>query len=249
MTEQNPPGQPTSPPAEPTEGTVESGVGPTASEGAAPPPPPPPAETSVEGENPPPPPPAKSSRKPWVIGVAIVLVLLLVGGGIFAALTILKKDDHAIATPSSAGGMERDSAKEKELKQQLDAAEKQFNEGKNVDYVRSAVYQQDDTDLGPKSSVLFLGAVLKAEQSPTKWIQDKFIKPAESNGLKIDKISAGNGGGKAVCAYLETGQKGAICAWATKDSIGEVVPVTPGYTRQQVAKLMLDVREDVESTE
>ena len=45
-----------------------------------------------------------------------------------------------------------------------------------------------------------------------------------------------------------TGQKGAICAWATKDSIGEVVPVTPGYTRQQVAKLMLDVREDVEST-
>ena len=244
MTEQNPPGQPT-PPVEPTAGT-ESGVGPTASEGAAPPPPPPTDETAVDGENPPP--PAKSSRKPLLIGVAVVVVLALVAGGVVAALAIFKKDNHAIATPASAGGMKRDTAKEKDLKQQLDAAEKQFNEGKNVDYVRSAVYQQDDTDLGPKSSVLFLGAVLKAEQSPTKWIDDKFVKPAKSNGLKIEKISAGEAGGKAVCAYLETGQKGAICAWATKDSIGEVVPVTPGYTRQQVAKLMLDVREDVEST-
>jgi hypothetical protein len=184
-----------------------------------------------------------------VIGVAVLLVLALVAGGIVAALTIFKKDDHAIATPSSAGGMKRDTDQEKQLKAQLDAAEKQFNEGKNIDYVRSAVYQQDDTDKGPKSAVLFLGAVLKAEQNPTTWINDKFIKPAESNGLKIDKVSAGDAGGEAVCAYLETGQKGAICAWATKDSIGEVVPVTPGYSRQQVAKLMLDVREDVETTE
>ena len=243
MTEQNPPGQPT-PPTEPTPAPAE-GVGPTASEGAAPPPPPPTDETTVD-ETPPPPP--SSSRKPWIIGVAVVLVLALVAGGIVAALTIFKKDNHAIAIPTSAGGMERDKDKETELKAQLDAAEKQFNEGKNIDYVRSAVFQQDDTDLGPKSSILFLGAVLKAEQSPTKWIDEKFIKPASSNGLKIDRISAGEGGGKAVCAYLETGQKGAICAWATKDSIGELVPVTPGYSRQQVAKLMLDVREDVEST-
>ena len=148
----------------------------------------------------------------------------------FAALTVFKKDDHAIATPSTAGGMKRDTDKETELKQQLDAAEKQFNEGKNVDYVSPAVYHQDDTDLGPEElRSLFLGAVLKAEQSPTKWIDDKFSKQASTNGLKIDKISAGEGGGKAVCAYLETGQKVAICAWATKDSMGELVPTVPGY--------------------
>jgi hypothetical protein len=243
MTEQNPPGQPT-PPNEPTGAT--EGDGPTANEGAAPPPPPPTPGTAVDDN--PTPPPASSSRKPWVVGVAVLLVILLVAGGAVAAFTVFKKDNHAIAIPSTAAGMERDKDKETELKAQLDAAEKQFNEGKNVDYVRSAVFQQDDTDRGPKSSILFLGAVLKAEQSPTKWIDEKFIKPAESNGLKIAKVSAGDAGGQAVCAYLDTGQKGAICSWATKDSIGQVVPITPGYTREQVAKLMLDVREDVEST-
>jgi len=185
-----------------------------------------------------------------VIAVAVIVVLALVAGGIIAALTIFKKDSHAIAIPSSAGGMKRDKAKEAELKQQLDAAEQQFKtQGKSVSYVKSAVFQQDNTDRGPKGSILFLGAKLKAEQNPSTWIEKSFIKPASTNGLKIQKISAGDGGGKAVCAYLETGQKGAICAWATKDSIGEVVPVVPGYDRQQVAKIMLDVRDDVETTE
>jgi hypothetical protein len=203
----------------------------------------------VDGEYPPPP-PAKKSKAPWVIAVAVIVVLALVAGGIVAALTIFKKDSHAIAVPSSAGGMKRDKAKETELKQQLDAAEQQFKtQGKNVSYVRSAVFDQADTERGPKGSILFLGAKLKAEQNPATWIEKSFIKPAESNGLKIDKISAGDGGGSAACAYLDTGQKGAICAWATKDSIGEVVPVVPGYDRQQVAKLMLAVREDVETNE
>src|SRR5690349_12789990 len=133
MSEQTPPtGQPT--PAE--------GVGPTADEGATPPPP-----------------PGHSSRKPWIIGVAVVLVLALVAGGVVLALTVFKKDSHSIAISKTAGGMKRDSAKEAQLKQQLDAAEQQFKtQFKNVSYVKSGIYNQADSKRGPEGALVFLGA-------------------------------------------------------------------------------------------
>ena len=144
----------------------------------------------------------------------MIVVLALVGGAVALILTLTGKDTHSIAIPSTAGGMKRDTAKEAQLKQQLDAAEKQFKaQGKSVSYVKSAVFQQDSTSRGPKGSILFLGAKLSKDQNPSTWIDTSFVKPASSNGLKIAKISAGDGGGKAVCAYLDTGQKGAICAW------------------------------------
>lgn len=203
-------------------------------------------------QNPPgqptPPEEPSSTRKPWVIGVAVVLVLALVGGAVVAALTVFGKTEHTIAITNTAGGMKRDSDTETTMQEQLDAAEKTFNKGKNIAYVKSAVYQQADSKKGPEGSVLFLGAKLKKAQKPSTWINDKFIEPASSNGLKIKRISAGDAGGTAACAYTETGQKNAICAWATEDSIGEVVPVVSGYTYQQVADLMKGVRKDVETT-
>ena len=52
-----------------------------------------------------------------------------------------------------------------------------------------------------------------------------------------------------MCAYQSAGQKVAICAWATKDSMGELVPTVPGYDSKQLSKIMLDMRPDVEKTE
>jgi hypothetical protein len=202
------------------------------------------------GEAPPPPLPPKKSRTGLIVGliaglvvlaiVAVVAVVLVVGGG---------EDKHSITIPSTAGGMKRDKAKETELKQQLDAAEKQFQtQAKNVSYVKSGVYNQDDSKRGPEGALVFLGAKLTKVQSPTAFV-DSFGKQATTNGFKIDKISAGEGGGKAVCAYQATGQKVAICAWATKDSMGELVPTVPGYDSKQLAKILLDMRSDVEKTE
>jgi hypothetical protein len=179
----------------------------------------------------------------------VLLVLVLVGGAVAVILSVTGEDKHAIAITKTAGGMKRDSAKEAELKQQLDAAEAQFKtQAKNVSYVKSGVYNQADKDKGPEGALVFLGAKLKGVQSPTKFV-DAFGKQAGSNGFKIDKISAGDGGGKAVCASQASGQKVAICAWATKDSMGELIPTVPGWEADKLAKIMRDLRKDVETTE
>jgi hypothetical protein len=255
MSEQNPPpGQPT-PPAE--------GVGPTPSDETAPTPPPPdatvgdatppppasPGDTAVAADYPPPPPPAKKSKAPWIIGISVLLVVVLVGAAVAVILSVKGDDKHSIAIPSSAGGMKRDSAKEAQLKQQLDAAEQQFKtQAKSVSYVKSGIYNQADSKRGPEGALVFLGAKLKTVQSPSKFV-DAFGKQAGTNGFKIDKISAGDGDGKAVCASQASGQKIAICAWATKDSMGELIPTVPGWDSAKLGAIMRALRADVEKTE
>lgn len=240
MTDQTPPpGQPAS---EPTPGPA-----PTAAPGSTPPPPP--GDGTAVGSPPPPPQPAKKSRLGLILALVAAVVVLGVIAAVVIVMVVNKEEKHSIAIPSSAGGMERDTGKEEELQQQLDAAEQQFKtQAKNVSYVKSGVYDQTDEDRGPKGALVFLGAKLKEAQSPTKFV-DAFSKQAGSNGFKIDKISAGDGGGKAVCASQSEGQKVAICAWATKDSMGELVPTVPGYDSKQLSEIMLDMRPDVEKTE
>ena len=248
MSEQTPPsGQPTPPPAEGAGPPAADGVH-TPADGSTPPPPPP---AGPQGQYAPPPPPEKKSRKGLVIGiVAAVVVLALIAGGAVALISTLGGEDkHTIAIPGTAGGLKRDKAKETQLQQQLDAAEKQFQtQAKSVSYVKSGVYNQDDAKRGPKGALVFLGAKLKTAQSPTKFVS-AFGKQATTNGFKIDKIAAGDGGGKAVCAYQSTGQKVAICAWATKDSMGELVPTVPGYDSKALSKILIDMRQDIETTE
>jgi hypothetical protein len=241
MTDQTPPpGQPTPEPPQAS--------GPSAAPGDTPPPPP--GGTTQVGQAPPPPPqPAKKSRLGLIIGLVAGLVALAVIAALVVIFVVNKEEKHSITIPSTAGGMKRDQDKEKELQQQLDAAEQQFKtQAKNVSYVKSGVYDQNDADRGPEGSLVFLGAKLKQVQSPTKFVES-FGDQAKSNGFKIDNISAGDGGGKAVCAYQSTGQKVAICAWATKDSMGELVPTVPGYDADQLSKIMIDMRPDVEKTE
>ncbi len=194
-------------------------------------------------------PPAKS-RKGLIIGIVAGLVVLAIIAVAAVVLVVNSgPDKHSIAITSTAGGMKRDKAKETQLQQQLDAAEKQFKtQAKNVSYVKSGVYNQDDEKRGPKGSIVFIGAKLTKIQSPTKFVT-AFGKQATTNGFKIDKIAPGENGGKAICAYQSTGQKVAICAWATRDTMGEIVPTVPGYDAKQFSKIMLDVRSDVETTE
>ena len=86
--------------------------------------------------------------------------------------------------------------------------------------MKSGVYDQDDSDRGPEGrSRLPRRQVQEAVQNPSTFVKS-FSKLATTNGFKIDKISTGDGGGKAVCAYQSAGQKIAICAWATNDTIG-----------------------------
>ena len=237
----------TSPPTDPNT-PPSDGVASGAGEGAAPPPPP--GGTAVDAAPPPPPAPAKKSRTGLIVGIIAGLVVLALVAVLLVVFVFTKGDDkHSITIPSTAGGMKRDKAKETELQQQLTAAEGQFKtQAKNVSYVKSGVYDQDDTARGPEGALVFLGAKLKKVQNPDTFVKS-FGKQATTNGFKIDKISAGDGGGKAVCAYQSKGQKVAICAWATKDSMGELVPTVPGYDSKQLSKILTDMRPDVEKTE
>ena len=237
-----PPDQPTHPPSEGAGDGIEPGK-------TAPPPPPPSTDTAV-GETPPPPAAPKKSRTGLIIGlVAGLVVLALIAAAVVIFIVNKGDDKHSIATPSTAGGMKRDKTKESELQQQLDAAEQQFKtQAKNVSYVKSGVYSQDDAKRGPTGALVFLGAKLTKVQSPTKFVAS-FEKQATANGFKIDTIASGDGGGKAVCAYQSAGQKVAICAWATNDTMGELVPTVPGYDSKQLSKILVDLRADVEKTE
>ncbi len=160
------------------------------------------------------------------------------------------EDKHSIAIPSTAGGMKRDTKSETALKQQLDAAETQFKtQFKDVAYVKSGVYTQANKDKGPEGALVFLGAKVKLSDKNASTFVDTLKKQATSNGFKVAAVSPGDNGGKAVCAAQDAGQKIAICAWATKDSGGELIPTVPGWDAAKLAAVMRSLRADVETTD
>lgn len=243
MTEQTPPtGEPTTTPAE--------GVATGTDQGATPPPVPP--DDTAVGQTPPPP-PAKKSRKGLLIGlVAGLLVLVLVGSALAVFLVTRGPDKHSIKVTSTAGGMKRDTAGEKSLKQQLDATNQQFETQFKNTAVTSALYKQEDTKRGPKGQLLFLGFKFKtpSEKNPTNFVK-KLREVAKANQLTVSNVSAGQEGGKAVCLSTpsKSAQKNAICLWVTRDTAGGLFPNTVGYDSKQLSKLMIDLRGDVETTE
>jgi hypothetical protein len=242
MSDQNPPSSPS--PEEPV------------ADSTAPPPPPPPTadETGATAL----PPEEKKSGRGRLIGIiAAVVVLVLIAGGLVAFFA-LRSTDHKLTTPATAGSMKRDTAREKTLATQLNQAKEQFKtqgqakgkgKGSSISYVKSAVYNQASSKRGPSGALVFLGAKLTKDQSPAKWVADKFTKQAKTNGLKITKIDPGDSDTRAVCASVASPQKVAICAWATHDTIGELVPTVPGYDAKTLAKIMIDLRKDVEQSE
>lgn len=238
MSSQNPPDSP-----EPADESTASAQ--------TPPPPPPAAEAPATEEAAAPAPPAKPRRGKLLAAVAAALVVLLVIAG--GAFFLLRPVHHKITTPDSAGSMKRDTGREKQLSSQLRLAEQQFKtQGKGkcatVKYVKSAVYNQTSAKRGPAGDLVFLGAKLSKEQKPSKWTTC-FSKLVKTNGLTVRSVEAGGGDAKAVCATVTSPQKVTVCGWATKDTVGELVPTVPGYDSKQLSKIMLDVRDDVEQTE
>ena len=195
--------------------------------------------------------PAKS-RKGLLIGIiAAVLVVILVAGGAVALVLSKGSDKHTITTPTTAGQMKRDSTKEKALATQLTQAEQQFKtQATGVAYVKSAVYNQTDAKRGPAGGLVFLGAKLSklVAKNPTTFVAS-FTKQAKANGLTVTNTAAGSNGGKAVCASVTTPQKVAICAWATQDTVGELVPTVPGYDSAALSNIMRSLRTDVEKSD
>jgi hypothetical protein len=221
------------------------------------------AETPVEAEAPPPPsepgdpavadapPPRRPGRSRLVAIIAAAVVVVLVAAGV--SYLVLRPTHHKITTPATAGSMKRDKAKEKSLASELTLAKQQFKtQGKgecaSVKYVKAAVYDQSSAKRGPKGDLVFLGAKLSKEQEPSKWTAC-FSKLVATNGLKTKKVDAGDGDAKGVCASITTPQKVTVCGWATKDTVGEIVPTVPGYDAKLLSKIMVDLRADVEQSE
>ncbi len=211
--------------------------------------PPPVQPTPPPAFEPAPEPTSKKRSRVVIAVIAVVLVLALAGAG-FTAFALTRTDSHSIATPATAGGMKRETEKETALKTQLDGAATQFKtQAKNVSYVKSAIYNQTDAKRGPAGSLVFLGAKLKEPQDPASFVK-AFGKQAGANGFTVSNVSAGDAGGKAICASQSQGEeKIAICAWATEDSMGELIPTVPGWDAKTLTKVMLDLREDVEKSE
>jgi hypothetical protein len=199
------------------------------------------------------PPPARKSRKGLLVSlVAGFLVLALIGGAVAAFLLTRGPDKHTITVASTAGGMKRATAEEKQLQQQLDATEKQFETQFEVTSVKSGLYEQDTTSRGPKGQLLFLGFDFKkpSENNPAD-LAKKLRVIAKGNKLDVTNVPAGDAGGKVICmgSPADAAQKIASCVWATRDTGGGLFPNVAGYDSEQMSRLLLDMRPDIEKTE
>lgn len=223
----------------------------------------PPSPASPESAEP-------TTRRPPVVKiVAALLVLVLVGGaGAVAVVTLTGPTEHTIELTDTAGGMQRDTALEQELGADLQAAEERFVEqlstagedGERVlEYSRVGIYDQTDEEVGPVGGVALIGVKASGQQDPEAYIAGVEAN-AEQNGFETERVPAGDEAVGA-CATQPSpegepaeGEEAVagglvICAWATNDTVGQLVPTAPGWTAEQLAPLMVDVRADVETTD
>jgi len=157
--------------------------------------------------------------------------------------------DPPVAQAETVGGMERDPAKERELSKQLTRAKKELrSQTGNAARVNAAIYRHDDNRIGPTGAIVLLRAKLKHRQSPVDFV-DSFSEQAVASGFEAEEVAAGEGGGRAVCASRSQGRKVAVCAWATRHSMGELVPTMPGWEAKKLAALMRSVRSDIGAVE
>lgn len=209
-----------------------------------------------------PPAPTESSeptrrRPPVVKIVAVLMVLVLLGvAGAVAVVSLTGPTEHTLELTDTAGGMERESALDQQLRSGLQAAEERFverlsvaaaGEERALEYTRVGVYDQADEQVGPTGGVAFLGAKASTEQDADQYIEE-LIATSSANEMTAGRVDAGEDApGACVTHDAEGGIT--ICAWATIDTVGQVVPTTPGWTREQLAPLRVDVRADVETTD
>lgn len=201
------------------------------------------------GQQPMPPmPPPRRSNTGLLIGLlggGLVLVILIVVVVVVVAAGGGKK--HTVEVASTAGGLPRDAGGESSVSSRVDAIKTQMRTATNgkINNVVTAVYRESGTDsLGSPKRILFVGGTGPLGD-PKKFV-DGFRSSASSQGT-VTEVDPGSGGGKGVCTQIsKLGQTTAICAWATNDSFGEVVPLSAGKTSSDLAILMRQMRPDLE---
>jgi hypothetical protein len=194
-------------------------------------------------------PPPKKRRTGVVVGLVVagtVVVLAAVAAGL--AIGHPNRTTHVILTPPTAGGLTRDARQEAALADRLDQAERIFRESAfgDVESFASAVYDKSVSEPGsPAGAVVFLGATIKGAQGGPGDFVDAFDRSASARGYQVTEVDAGPGA-RGACAQSRTSVVITTCAWATDDSMGELLPAVQGWQTDHLADLMRAVRPDVE---
>jgi len=175
-------------------------------------------------------------------GVGGVIVLIIVAVVLFS---VLGSSETKVTTPDTAGGLQRDRSAESQLPNIGDQQSelKRLADGK-IKEVLTAVYSDgsSSSSSGLTGKVFFLGAT-----ATEKINQDSFMegfKKGVGSQLTVKDVDPGSKGGKAACASSATSPTTSVCIWVDDTTFGEIVP--SGKSPDEAAKLMLDMRDDIE---
>jgi hypothetical protein len=193
--------------------------------------------------------PPKKSRTGLIVGLVLAGAAVLLAFAVAAALVIAHQNrtTREILTPQTAGGLTRDLQQESALADRLAQAEQGFRQGAfgTIESLRSAVYDKSRSGAGsPSGPIVFLGASVKAKGGPDDFVHG-FSTSAASRGFNVTQVDAG-ADARGVCAQSRTSVVITICAWATDDSMGELLPTVQGWDTGNLAGLMREMRPDVE---
>ncbi|GLZ07685.1 hypothetical protein Acsp03_51510 [Actinomadura sp. NBRC 104412] len=205
----------------------------------------------------PPPPPRRSSSAGLVIGlilgIGMIFVLLVV-----VVVVVLAGNSHSIGTPPpTAGGYTRDYSTESRISSQINSQRSIIRRATDyaIDDVYSAVYESGS------DKYLFVGG--NGDFDPSDLYRE--FRSAVNSEISSNVTAAvipladAGGDGEAVCASVLNRQSSlstystALCAWATKDTFGTIMPVPEGslstsrsYSYGTVATAMRLMRKDLE---
>jgi hypothetical protein len=180
-----------------------------------------------------------SDHRLWLgLGAVVVVAAASIGGIVkFEFGSHPSGPAHELATPAKIG----DYTRTKDLEHQADvnALKEKLIKASNgqASNVVTAVYESGNSAAGNDTQiVMFVGAHL-ANADP-----DAAITAFEQKYKGAEVVSAGPGGGKAVC--LQAGTAEAQCAWFDNDSMGFVA--SPSLDAAALAKEMQAMRPSVE---
>jgi hypothetical protein len=180
--------------------------------------------------------------------LAVVVVVAASGG-----------KQYQISTPSSAGGLTRDSSGESSSALTMNSLKSQLRSSTfgQIEDVQTAVYSDGTT------RYIFVGGTGKLG-NPDKFVSGFRSQVSRSSSssvsTSVSEVDPG-GEGKGVCASVQTtvltrSYSSAVCAWATESSFGEIIPLpgtstltTPptSKTSSEVASTMRSMRRDIET--
>lgn len=172
----------------------------------------------------------------------------LIGGGVTMVLALLvavivvatQPDSHALSTPASAAGLQRDPSAERLINTETLKKNLREHAQGQVKKVVSAVY----TDNVDRDQVLFVGGEASSI-NPDSFIDD-FTASAQNTQ------NVGNTGGldgEGVCGELSGGgslNTAIACVWADNDTFGQFLMLTDGHAVSDLASIMQRMRPALE---